>query len=43
MDFNKRNDRVFGKELVSTIARTGDVEPLLLWQSNLPVEYLNFE
>ena len=29
MDFNKGNARAIDKELVITIARTGDVEPLI--------------
>ena len=29
MDFNKGNARAIDEELVSTIARTGDVEPLI--------------
>ena len=29
MDFNKRNDRDFGKDPVSFLARSGDVEPLI--------------
>jgi hypothetical protein len=29
MDFNKRNDGDLDEELVSTIARTGDVETLI--------------